>query len=220
MGAHGALAAGCVLWSIHHPASPSGAVGPTEFEVRTLPPPVTVSTPLPPRVVPGPPAPGSRRPARGLNLGPAAPVPVSFEDASFVAPRIGDPEGDEDQTFDSPSPSTLGAGTGAVSGTGPVPAQTIEKPIAPLEAAYLCTYQSLRSLPRPLYVRGRSYKLVVRMCINDEGRVSDVTLQRGAAPELDAQVVTDMHAWRYRPRIVHGKPAGFCYKVNVTYDVD
>jgi TonB family protein len=145
---------------------------------------------------------------------------VSYEDADFVAPAAGDPDGDEDWTFDSASPSTLAGRGGGSAGTGTVPAQTIEKPIAPLEAAYLCTYQSLRGLPRALYRRGHAYKLVVKMCISAEGRVERVTLEQGAAAELDARVVEDMHAWRYKPRIVRGKPTAFCYKVNVTYDVD
>jgi len=219
MSGHGAIVTAALLWSVRHPR-PAAGDRLTEFEVRA--PARAVSTPEPARAA-APPAPGARpRSVRGLDLGPAAPASVSYEDTDFVAPNAGQPDGDEDWTFDGPSPSTLrgGSGGGAATGTGAVPAQTLEKPIAPLEAAYLCTYQSLRGLPRSLYVRGRSYKLVVKMCIGSDGRVEGVTLMKGAASELDAQVVADMYDWRYRPRIIEGKPSAFCYRVNVTYEVD
>ncbi|HXU83769.1 MAG TPA: energy transducer TonB [Polyangia bacterium] len=155
-----------------------------------------------------------------MNLGPAAVVPISHEDASFVLPTVGVPDGDEDGTLDQPSPSVLAGAPGGQPGAAPGPARSEEKSIAPLEAAYLCTYQSLRDLPRSLYTRGKVYKLLVRMCIDARGRVEDVVLEQGAAPELDARVVVDMRAWRYRPRIVHGKPSAFCYKVKVRYEVE
>ena len=85
-------------------------------------------------------------PARGLDLGPAPPVPVSHEDASFVAPAAGMADGDEDHTFDSASPSTLARGSGP---PGPAARPANDNAIAPLEAAYLCTYQSLRRSGRP-----------------------------------------------------------------------
>jgi outer membrane biosynthesis protein TonB len=153
-----------------------------------------------------------------VNLGRMAPIPVSYEDVSFVAPRIGLPDGDEDSTFDDPSPSTL-RGTPGPSTAGP-PAKVEEKEIAPVDAAYLCTYQSLRGLPRSLYVRGKVYRVLVKMCISAEGGVESATLVQGAAAELDARVLTDMREWRYRPRIVRGKPTAFCYKVRVSYEVD
>jgi TonB family protein len=69
-------------------------------------------------------------------------------------------------------------------------------------------------------VRGKVYRLVVQMCISAEGRVDSATLKKGAAAELDAQVLTDMREWRYRPRIVHGRPSAFCYKIRVSYVVE
>jgi hypothetical protein len=214
--AHAFLAVGALSFGLRHPAQ-SLAERPTELEVRT-PPPVVVSVPRP-----SPPATaaaplGAARPRKGVRLGPAAVVPVSHDESSFVVPTVGVPDGDEDGTLDSPSPSTLDGSLNA--GAAAAPAPVTEKGIAPLEAAYLCTYQSLRGLPRSLYVRGRVYKLVVKMCISAQGGVDDAILEKGAAPELDAQVVVDMRAWRYKPRVVHGRPTAFCYKVNVTYEVD
>jgi len=218
LGAHGALVTGALLWSLHRPPIAAGGADQlTEFEVRA--PALAVSTPQP-APQPGPAVPGPRaRRARGVRPSPAATPPVWYEDSDFGAPAAGHHDGDDDWTDDSDAPATPGGG-GSASGTAAVPAQILEKPITPLEAAYLCTYQSLRGLPPSLYRRGHSYKMVVQMCISSEGRVDSVTLQKGAAPELDSRVVTDMHAWRYKPRIVKGKRSAFCYKVNVTYEVD
>src|SRR5436190_7971904 len=121
MGGHGALVSVAFLWSLHQPR-PAAGDRLTEFEVRA--PARAVSTPEPARAA-GPPAPGARqRSVRGLNLGPAAPPSVSYEDTDFVAPNAGQPDGDEDWSFDGPSPSTLGGpGGGTPGGTGAVPAQ-------------------------------------------------------------------------------------------------
>src|SRR5947207_15826395 len=89
-----------------------------EFELRPAPPAVMVSVPPPPAPAAAPPSGGHARPARGLNLGPAAPVPVSHDDFSVVVPTVGVPDGDEDGTFDSASPSTLRGGPGAGDGSG------------------------------------------------------------------------------------------------------
>jgi outer membrane biosynthesis protein TonB len=213
MGAHGALVTACLLWSIQHPPRARDQ-RPTEFEVHSVPP-VVLSVP-PPRAAAAPAVRGRARPVRGSSLRPTAPIPISREEAALTAPTSGVPEGDEDRTFDSVSPSTLVA-TGPPGGTAP---PTTETGIAPLEAAYLCTYQSLRGLPRSLYVRGRVYRLLVQMCIGSDGRVEAATLEKGATAELDSQVLVDMRQWRYRPRIVHGKPSAFCYKVRVSYEVD
>jgi outer membrane biosynthesis protein TonB len=213
MGAHAAFVTGCLLWSLHHPAPPARD-RPTEFEVRTVAPP---ASPRPASVTPLAPARGRARAARGVRLGRAAPIPISHDEAALSAPRSGVPEGDEDSSFFDPSPSTVRGEVGAGSMAA---APTTENGIAPLEAAYLCTYQSLRGLPRSLYVRGKVYRLLVQMCIGSDGRVKSATLQEGAAPALDAQVLVDMRQWRYKPRIVHGTPSAFCYKVKVSYEID
>jgi hypothetical protein len=217
MGMHGALVAACLWWSVHHPLL-AGHPPPTELEVRSVP---AAAAPAPPlaHVAAAPAARGRARPARGVNLG-QRPAPVSYEASDFVAPRIGLPDGDEDSTFDDPSPSTLRGPPGPAGPVGSGPPPKDQSEIAPLEAAYLCTYQSLRSLPRSLYGHGKVYRLLVQLCISAEGRVASATLQKGAAPELDAQVLTDLQEWRYKPRIVHGRPTAFCYKVRVSYEVE
>jgi TonB family protein len=212
LGAHGALMTGCLWWSIHHP-SPRSPQQPTEVEIRSVPPVVASGAAARTTAVP---TRGRARPARGMYRSVAARIPVSRDDEWLPAPPSGWPEGDEDQSFDDPAPSTL-AEAGEPGGGPPGPEEAV---IAPLEAAYLCTYQSLRALPRSLYKRGKAYRLLVQMCISAEGRVENVTLEQSAAPELDAQVMADMREWRYRPRIVEGKPSAFCYKVRVSYEVD
>jgi hypothetical protein len=217
MSAHGALVVGWMWWSVHHPLPPREPQV-AELEVRAAPPPAAPPPPLV-RVAAAPAALGHARPARGVNLG-QRPAPVSYESSDFVAPRIGLPDGDEDSTLDDPSPSTLRGPPGPPGPVGAGPPPKDQSEISPLDAAYLCTYQSLRSLPRALYSPGKVYRLLVQLCISAEGRVSSATLQKGAAAELDTQVLTDLREWRYKPRIVHGKPTAFCYKVRVSYEVE
>jgi hypothetical protein len=215
MGAHGALVTGCLWWSAHHPVAQALDRSPTELEVRSVP---TEAAP-PPEAPADPPVPsvqGHARRARRVVRGPVEPVPVSREEPAPAALAAVIPDGDEDHTLDDPSPSTRMAVAAP-----PRPAPPAGPPaVTALEASYLCTHQALRSLPRSLNVRGRTYRLQVQACISAEGRVEQVVLQKGAVPELDAQVMTDVRLWRYRPRLVQGKPSPFCYKVRVSYEVE
>jgi hypothetical protein len=217
--AHAALVAASLSWNLPHAGGRSAAV---ELDVRSTPPPVTVAHQAQPARAP----PAARRPRAGRQARRdrrppvAVPVPVAYEDPSLIAPPAQARDGDEDRALDSPSPSTLAGRAGAPAGTDPVRSPAIERSITPLEASHLCIHQSLRSLPRPLYVRGRSYKVEVQMCITAQGRVGQVILQKGADPLLDGQVVTDLQSWLYRPRVVGGQATAFCYRLNVIYQVD
>jgi hypothetical protein len=216
MGVHGALVTGCLWWSAHHPLASALDLKPTELEVRSVSA-VTAPAPAPvPTVASLPAVRGPIRRARGPSPVLAAPVPVSREEDTATEPRLLVPDGDEDHTFDEPSASTL---VKSVPPPAPAPPRG-PPPVTALEASYLCTHQALRSLPKALNIRGHTYRLQVQACISAEGRVEQVILQRGAAPELDTQVITDVRAWRYRPRIVQGKPSPFCYKVRVSYEVE
>jgi outer membrane biosynthesis protein TonB len=215
MGAHGVLVTGCLWWSAQHPRSPSSGTAPTEFDVRSV---SAQLAPAPLRAAASVAAvvQDHLRRARKVSRPAGVPVPVAREEPEPEAFASDLPDGDEDHTFDEPSPSTL------VAEAAPPPpaAPAGPPPVTALEASYLCTHQSLRSLPKSLNVRGRTYRLQVQACISAEGRVENVTLQRGAAPELDAQVLGDVRTWRYRPRIIEGKPSPFCYKVRVSYEVE
>jgi hypothetical protein len=214
MGAHGALVTGCLWWTAQHPAAARGA-GVTELEIRSVPAVVEHQVPGPAATV-APVVQGRALRARRVSRpAVAAPAPVSHEESPPTSFEGDVPDGDEDHSMEEPSPSTL-----VETAPPPPPAPVGPPPVTALEASYLCTQQRLRSLPKALNVRGRTYRLQVQACISAEGRVENVTLQKGAVPELDAQVITDVRGWRYRPRIIEGKPSPFCYKVRVSYEVE
>jgi hypothetical protein len=214
MGAHGALVTGCLWWSAQHPQAAMRAPTATELEVRSVPAAVIAPAPSAAPVVSV--VRGHGRRVRALPSAQAAPIPVSREEPAAAAPALIVPDGDEDHTFDDPSPSTLVKAVAPSRDTAPAG----PPPVTALEASYLCTHQALRSLPKALNIRGHTYRLQVQACISAEGRVERVTLQKGAAPELDTQVLTDVRTWRYRPRMVQGKASPFCYKVRVSYEVE
>jgi protein TonB len=99
----------------------------------------------------------------------------------------------------------------------PTPAEPAA--VSPGEARYLRVYETFPSLPRSLWVSGRLYAVIAQVCVTVEGRVSDVTIKRGAAPELDHAVTATMRSWRYRPRIVQGRPRPFCHLMKLEFSL-
>jgi TonB family protein len=66
-------------------------------------------------------------------------------------------------------------------------------------------------LPPSLARAGMKLAAVVRICVSPQGTVSDVRLLKSADPMVDAQIPEVLHTWRYRPYLVDGQPAPFCY---------
>jgi outer membrane biosynthesis protein TonB len=166
-----------------------------------------------------PPSPhrAARRSPRRAFLAP--PVLVAPPAAPQQPPEENDdggaPEGDDSKA------GGTGDGNGTGDGTdGPALWKPEEHPVSGLEAAYLRLYQTFPSLPRALWVRGRVYTVRVQMCISAAGDVYDVALRQSASPALDALVISTLRTWRYRARLVDGKPRAFCHPMVLHYDVD
>ena len=66
-------------------------------------------------------------------------------------------------------------------------------------------------LPPSLARAEMKLSAVVKLCVSDEGKVSDVKLLRPADPAVDAQIPAVLSRWRFRPLIANGRPAPFCY---------
>jgi protein TonB len=227
LAAHAALVLGCLVWGIDHDAARGAVQAVIEFHPV---PRAEEAAPAPTKqfevaaVAASPAAVPRRDPVvrRRRAIAAPAPVPVSTEDDSFQAVPYGDPDGD-DEAPDSVSvaaeagPSTGGGVSSESASAKPAPS---ESAVSPLEAAYLRLYQTYPNLPRSLWVHGRIYTVAVQMCITAEGRVDEVTLKQGAAPELDALVLSTLRTWRYRSRIVQGKPRAFCHPMIIHYDVE
>jgi outer membrane biosynthesis protein TonB len=89
--------------------------------------------------------------------------------------------------------------------------------VPPSEARYLRTYESFPSLPRSLWVSGRSYAVLAQVCVAIDGGVSGVSIRNGAAPELDRAITATVRSWRYRPRVVEGAARPFCHLMRFVY---
>lgn len=64
----------------------------------------------------------------------------------------------------------------------------------------------------PALARGDgAFSAVVRVCVSDQGTVSDVKVLRGADPAIDPQIPVVLGRWRYRPYQENGRPRPFCY---------
>jgi TonB family protein len=166
-----------------------------------------------------PPPSDEDREALGLGDEPSeAPAPMSNdEDAS-------DDAGAVVAALPAKGGGPTGAATGVGAAGGGVAGGSLGTPveslfISPGEAGYLRTYETYPSLPRSLWVWGRVYSVLVRVCVSPEGRVSDVAIQRGAQPELDRLVAVTVRSWRYRPRLVAGTPRPFCHLIKLDFSV-
>jgi periplasmic protein TonB len=151
--------------------------------------------------------------------------PSDVEDAegatAATAPKPEEPKGDA-KPASAPGANGAAVATGRL---GAAPASSvqarIEQPgdVSPSEATYLRTYETFPSLPRSLWVVGRVYNVMTRVCVSPEGRVSGVAIRSGAEPELDQLLVATMRSWRYRPRLVDGAARPFCHLMKVQYAV-
>jgi TonB family protein len=71
------------------------------------------------------------------------------------------------------------------------------------------------SRPMPEYrplagAAGRfEYQGVLRLVIDEKGKVADVALVQGVAPQYDAQLLAAARTWTYKPAMRNGKPVKF-----------
>jgi protein TonB len=178
------------------------------------------------------PAPARHRRVRAVL--PPLEAPAALEPAKESEPTDTDDEAGEVKPSAAPAPEVgataplAGAAglTAATAGRLPTPpaspvAARVDQPsdVTPSEATYLRTYETFPSLPRSLWVTGRVYNVMTRVCVSAEGRVSGVAVRSGAEPELDQLLVSTMRSWRYRPRLVDGAARPFCHLMKVQYAV-
>ena len=65
--------------------------------------------------------------------------------------------------------------------------------------------------PALLRRAGASYVVMAKICVAPSGAVDSVTIQKRAEPTLDANVVSAVKTWRFRPLTANGAPIPFCY---------
>jgi len=73
-------------------------------------------------------------------------------------------------------------------------------------------------LPESLWPEWRPYVVTLRVCVDEQGQVSDATLLSAKAPRLDRMVAAAARSWRYRPFEAAGQPTAFCHGVVIQYE--
>ncbi len=69
-------------------------------------------------------------------------------------------------------------------------------------------------VPRALARSGAEFSALLRVCVSTAGRVTGVSIVKGAGPAIDSQIPTVIGRWRYRPLTIGGQPTPFCYPLN------
>ena len=86
------------------------------------------------------------------------------------------------------------------------------------EATALRTRDSFPRLPESVWPEWRPYVVKLEICVAEDGRVREAVLRSSESPRLDAVVLAAAKTWRYRPRLVDGKPAAFCHGAVIKYE--
>lgn len=73
-------------------------------------------------------------------------------------------------------------------------------------------------LPESLWPQWRPYVVTLRVCVDEQGQVSDATLLSSSAPRLDRMVAAAARSWRYRPFEASGRATAFCHAVVIQYE--
>jgi protein TonB len=66
-------------------------------------------------------------------------------------------------------------------------------------------------MPVPLRKPGAVYRLLVKVCVSAQGNVEKLTLMQASDPLANEEALRVLRTWRFRPFLVNGTPAPFCY---------
>jgi protein TonB len=70
------------------------------------------------------------------------------------------------------------------------------------------------NIPEEYVSRGDEYVTQLRICVSAQGTVKSVKILRPSIPAIDLQIPNVIPRWRYKPYLVDGRPAEFCYPMN------
>jgi TonB family protein len=87
------------------------------------------------------------------------------------------------------------------------------------EATALRTHDFFPRLPLASWAGPRPYLVVIDLCVSPDGQVTEASLLSGRSSTLDPVVLRAVRTWRYRPRLVAGRPQGFCHVVTIRYEM-
>jgi hypothetical protein len=86
------------------------------------------------------------------------------------------------------------------------------------EATALRSWDAFPRLPESVWPDGTPYMVKLEICVGEDGLVTDAVLRSSASPRLDPIVRAAARTWRYRARVVGGKPTRFCHGVAIRYE--
>ena len=66
-------------------------------------------------------------------------------------------------------------------------------------------------IPPPLRKPGARFAPLVKLCVQKDGSVGNVTIVRPSDPAVDPAIVEKMRLFRFRPYLDHGRPIPFCF---------
>jgi TonB family protein len=75
-------------------------------------------------------------------------------------------------------------------------------------------------MPIPLRKPGALYQVLVKVCVSMSGSVDRVTIMKASDPLADAEALRVVKTFRYRPFLVNGTPAPFCYPYMVEFKTE
>jgi outer membrane biosynthesis protein TonB len=191
-------------------------------------PPATLSTPSP--------TPRSRPPRRriepAIRAAPpatpsAVPTPVVTAQTGMTAAAAGDGQG---HSGTDGAAAAGGGGRGRrraelfarIIGSGIRPGTPVrgDLPFISLrEATALRTSDFFPRLPAALWTERSAYLVALEVCVSEQGWVTEASLRSSASARLDPIVLAAARGWRYRPRLLDGRPAPFCHGVLIRYEV-
>ena len=75
-------------------------------------------------------------------------------------------------------------------------------------------------MPVPLRKPGAVYRVLLKVCVSVNGNVDKVTIMKGSDPLADAEALRVIKTWRFRPFLVNGMAAPFCYPQSVEFKTE
>jgi hypothetical protein len=104
--------------------------------------------------------------------------------------------------------------------TGPARAQMGVFHVSAGVAQALRVYDVFPSMPDAMRAAGLAAAVNVEICVSNLGDVSEVTMNREAAPVLKDVLRSAIRTWRYRPLVLAGNATPFCHEMQLRYSMN
>ena len=72
-------------------------------------------------------------------------------------------------------------------------------------------------MPVPLRTPGAVYRLLIKVCVSTTGSVDKLTIMQPSDPLANEEALRVLKSWRFRPFMVNGTPAPFCYPQRIEF---